>query len=415
MTELLDWQSAQQIILQHTPCANMETLPLEQSLYRVLAGNITANRDHPPYNISAMDGYAVRAADIATAPTTLNIIEDIEAGKRPRHTLSGGQCARIMTGAAIPEGADTIIRVEDTESTPAATDATPRQVRILVSAPSGTDIRLRGEHLRTGNPVLSAGATITPGVFGMLAMLKQAQVRVFRQPSVGILSTGDELEGLHDPFDPDKIPDANSHSLLAQLQELGIQASLLGIARDNPQALKTAIQQGLSYDVLLISGGTSVGVHDYVRPVLETLGVQMLFWRVAIRPGHPVAFGTTKSTQVFCLPGNPVSSMVCCELFVLPALRARMGHRTPFRRTLAATLTQRIKHKPGRTDFQRVTLQQHADGWLATPIVDQGSGSLLSMAQADGLAIVPAESNGLEAGDDVTVQCFHHLLWATQP
>ena len=414
MTEHLDWQSAQQIILQHTSRSDTETLPLEQSLHRILVEDIVANRDHPPCDISAMDGYAVRATDIAATPATLSIIEDIEAGKRPRHTLAAGQCARIMTGAAIPEGADTIIRVEDTESTPATTGATTRQVRILVSAPSGTDIRLRGEHLRTGNTVLTAGTAITPGVFGMLAMLKQAQVRVFQQPRVAILSTGDELEGLHDPFDPDKTPDANSHSLLAQLQEIGIHATLLGIARDTPQTLDTAIRQGLGYDVLLISGGTSVGVHDYVRPVLETLGVNMLFWRVAIRPGHPVAFGATKSTQVFCLPGNPVSSMVCCELFVLPALRARMGHQTLFRRTLAATLSQRIKHKPGRTDFQRVTLQQHADGWLATPIVDQGSGSLLSMAQADGLAIVPTESKGLEAGDKVTVQCFHHLLWTAQ-
>ena len=415
MTQHLAWQDAQQIILQHTPRADTEILPLEQSLHRVLAENIAANRDHPPYDISAMDGYAVRAADISAAPVTLTIIEDIEAGKRPQHTLIAGQCARIMTGAAIPDGADTVIRVEDTEPTTATPDPAVRQVRILVPAKTGTDIRLRGEHLRTGATVLTAGSTITPGVFGMLAMLKQAQVTVFKQPSVGILSTGDELEGLHDPFDPNKIPDANSHSLLAQLQELGIHARLLGIAHDTPQALEDAIRQGMAYDVLIISGGTSVGVHDYVRPVLNGLGVNMLFWRVAIRPGHPVAFGTANTTQVFCLPGNPVSSMVCCELFVLPALRANMGHRALFRRTLTATLTQRIKHKPGRTDFQRVTLQQHADGWLATPIVDQGSGSLLSMAQADGLAIVPAENNGLETGEKITVQCFNHLLWMALP
>jgi molybdopterin molybdotransferase len=235
-------------------------------------------------------------------------------------------------------------------------------------------------------------------------MVKRNAVQVFRQPRVAILSTGDELEGLDDPFDPIKIPDANSYALMAQVQALGIRPVLLGIARDDPDELRRALQNGLQYDVLLVSGGTSVGVHDYVRPTLEALGVQMNFWRVEMKPGHPMAFGTTANTFVFGLPGNPVSSMVCFEQFVLPALRHMMGHPRLYRRTITARLTHNVKHKHGRTEFVRVTLENEAGGYAATSTGAQGSGILPSMSKADGLMIVPAESGGLEAGSNVIVQ-----------
>jgi len=238
----------------------------------------------------------------------------------------------------------------------------------------------------------------------VLATVKRAQVQVYRRPRVAILSTGNELENLDEPVDPNKIPDANSYALMAQTQALGIEPVLLGIARDDPDELARYLKRGLEYDVLLVSGGTSVGVHDYVRPTIEALGVQMLFWRVAMKPGHPVAFGKLGEKVIFGLPGNPVSSMVCFEEFVVPALRRMMGHARTHRRTIAARLTHNVKHQPGRTEFIRVMLAQEEGGYAATSTGAQGSGMLLSMARADGLAVLPADCNGLAAGSTVTVQ-----------
>jgi molybdopterin molybdotransferase len=221
---------------------------------------------------------------------------------------------------------------------------------------------------------------------------------------VAILSTGNELEDMDDPVDPNKIPNSNSYALMAQAQALGIEPALLGIARDDPDELVEYLQRGLKFDVLLVSGGTSVGMHDYVRPTIEALGVQMKFWRVAMKPGHPVAFGTTASTFVFGLPGNPVSSMVCFEQFVAPALRCMMGYTRLYRRTIAARLTHNVKHQAGRTEFIRVTLAKEEGGYAATSTGAQGSGMLLSMAKADGLLVIPAESAGLPTGSVVVVQ-----------
>ena len=390
--------AAQRCVIEAMKRLGTESVPLQQALGRVLAADIKANRDQPPYDVSAMDGFAIRSADVASAPVVLEVIEDIKAGDMPCKTVQAGQCARIMTGAPVPSGADAVIRVEDTEA------VSDTQVRINVSVKARNDIRDRGESMRDGEVVLSAGTEVTPGVVGMLAMVKAASVEVWRLPRVAILSTGDELEGLEEPFDANKIPDANSYALMAQVQALGIEPVLLGIARDEPEHLKEMLQRGLQFDVLLVSGGTSVGVHDYVRPTLEGLGVQMKFWRVSMKPGHPMAFGVAPLTWVFGLPGNPVSSMVCFEQFVGPALRYSMGHAKIFRRTVTAKLTRDVRHKHSRTEFVRVMLGREDSGFTATPTGDQGSGILRSMAMAEGLMIVPAESKGICAGEQVTVQ-----------
>ena len=241
-------------------------------------------------------------------------------------------------------------------------------------------------------------------MIGVLATVKTAQVNVYRRPAVAILSTGNELEGMFDPVDPNKIPDSNTHTLRAQVQALGIEPVLLGIARDDPNELEEYLRRGLEYDVLLVSGGTSVGVHDYVRPTIEKLGVQMKFWRVAIRPGHPLAFGTTDKTMVFGLPGNPVSSMVCFEEFFSPSLRCMTGNPRLYRRTVTARLAHAIKMRPGRTEFIRVQLTHDDCGYVASSTGTQSSGVLLSMARADGFLVVPAASSGIEEGEAVTVQ-----------
>lgn len=397
--EYLSLSAAKQCILQHTTSMGVESVRLEQSLGRVLAEAVRSNRDHPPYDVSAMDGYAVRAADLINVPITLAVVEDIKAGSMPMMAMMAGQCARIMTGAPMPQGADTVIRVEDTEA------LQHEIVQINQTAKVSTDIRQRGENLRTDEVVFNAGIEITPGVLGILAMVKRAEVLVQRRPRVAILSSGDELEGLDEPFDANKIPDANSYTLMAQVQALGIEPTLLGIARDDPLELSQYLIRGLDFDVLLISGGTSVGVYDFVRATIEALGIQMHFWRVAIRPGHPIAFGTTPTTTVFCLPGNPVSSMVCFEQFVAPALRSMMGHSRLFRRTIKAKLAHPLKHRAGRTELVRVTLSRDAQqNYVATATGAQGSGVLLSMAYADGLLVVPSNRDGMIAGEEVIVQ-----------
>jgi len=396
--EHLQVSEAQRVVLEAVATLGAERVELEQSLGRVLAEEVRANRDQPPYDISAMDGYALRSADLTGIPATLQIIEDIKAGDMPTKTLASGQCARIMTGAPMPQGADAVIRVEDTGALP------DNRVQINLSVKPGNDIRRLGENMRNGEVVLSPGTAITPGVIGVLATVKRAQVQVYRRPRVAILSTGNELEGLDEPVDPNKIPNSNSYALMAQAQALGIEPVLLGIARDDPDELARYLKRGLEYDVLLVSGGTSVGVHDYVRPTIEALGAKMLFWRVAMKPGHPVAFGKVGEKVIFGLPGNPVSSMVCFEEFVAPALRRMMGHVRTHRRTITARLTHSVKHQPGRTEFIRVMLAKEKGGYAATSTGAQGSGMLLSMARADGLAVLPAECNGLAAGSMVTVQ-----------
>jgi molybdopterin molybdotransferase len=396
--EHLTVTAAQKSVLESVKLLGEESIGLEISLGRVLAEDIRANRDQPPYAVSAMDGFALRSADVVIVPAVLEVIEDIRAGDMPVRTVQAGQCSRIMTGAPVPPGADTVIRVEDTQ---AVSDS---QVQVNVSVRPDNDIRPRGESMKDGELVLQRGTEITPGAVGMLAMVKRGTVGVYRQPRVAILSTGDELEGLEEPFDANKIPDANTYALMAQVQALGIAPALLGIARDDPDELRRYLQSGLKYDVLLVSGGTSVGVHDYVRPTLEALGVKMKFWRVEMKPGHPMAFGTTSGCFVFGLPGNPVSSMVCFEQFVVPAIRHMTGHMRMHRRTISARLTHDVKHKHSRTEFVRVMLKQEADGYVAMSAGDQGSGILASMSRADGLMIVPAASKGLSAGDRVTVQ-----------
>ncbi len=403
----LSVSDAQSLVLRHADQRHVEMLPLERALGRVLAQDIHANRDLPPYDVSAMDGYAVRSIDLAPPSTTLEMIGELRAGERAQKggAVGPGQCVRIMTGAPLPPGADAVIRVEDTQ--------TLGEARIVVqcahAVEAGRDVRPLGENLRHGQLAVPAGSEITPALLGVLATLKAAQVAVYAQPRVAILATGDELEALSEPIDPVRIPDANSYTLMGQCQAQGIDPTLLGIARDDAQQLREALARGIDcehYDLLLVSGGTSVGVHDYVRPTLEALGVTMHFWRVEMRPGHPVALGTTPDgVLVFCLPGNPVSSMVCFEQLVAPALRLLMGHRRLFRRTISARLAHPVATRPGRTEFVRVALSRDADGTLlAHSTGNQSSGVLLSMVPADGLLVVPAQADGLPAGATATVQ-----------
>jgi len=403
----LSVSNAQACVLEHIKRENIETVALHDSLNRVLAEDVLSNRNHPPYDVSAMDGYALHFADVELAtsdkPVHLSVVDDIRAGQMPQIRIKQGQAARIMTGAPTPSGIDTVIRVEDT-----VLDGDI--VSILTTPKQGANIRPLGENLKTGHVVLKQGMVITPGVLAILAMVKKKQVPVFAKPRVAILSTGDELEAIDDPIDEHKIPNANSHALYAQCKALGIEATLLGIANDNEEDLRNKLAEGLTYDVLLASGGVSVGHHDFVRPTLEALGITMHFWRVAMRPGHPLAFGSSKTgTAVFGLPGNPVASMVCFEQFVAPALRQSMGHEKLYRRTIQARLAHDINGSLGKTIFIRVTLHRDEYGYVATSTGAQGSGVLMSMGLAEALLAIPAESGGLKEGEMASVQLLQNM------
>ncbi|SDI37015.1 gephyrin-like molybdotransferase Glp [Propionivibrio dicarboxylicus] len=395
----LSLADAQALVMAHARTGEIEEIPLESAQGRVIARDIRANRDLPPYDISAMDGFAVRSADLAAGGAALPVVADIKAGDRPTAAITAGQCVRIMTGAPLPEGADAVVRCEDTRI-----DA-DGAVIFPAAVPAGNDIRRRGEVMRRDAVVLEAGSVVTPGVVGVLATVKCARVPVHRRPTVAILATGDELEALEDAFDADRIPESNSYAILAQLQAIGIAPQRLGIAADDPEALREALCRGLDHDILLVSGGSSVGVHDHVRPVLEALGAELHFWRVAMRPGHPLVFATHGDCRIFGLPGNPVSSMVCVEEFVIPLLRRHLGHRQCYRETVPVRLARNFKHAPGRCEFVRVTLTPDAAGMLwARSTGSQSSGDLLSMAMADGLLFIPATSDGLAAGEIARVQ-----------
>lgn len=391
---------ANKIISKHIPQLKIEEVSVLDSLGRVLAEDVVSNRNHPPYDISAMDGYAFMAGPSGN-DSEFKITAEIKAGFTEAVTVGIGECAMIMTGAPIPKGVDTVVRVEDILRDGDTT-------KLLKEIKVGSDIRRLGENIKFGEVVLTKGTDLNPAAVSTLAMVKKKIVKVYKRPTVAVLSTGDELEGLDEPFDDKNVPDANSYAIMGQLKSIGITPTLLGIARDNVKDLEAKLKEGLLYDVLIVSGGVSVGEFDFVKPTLETLGITMHFWKVSMKPGKPVAFGTHDKGQgnglVFGLPGNPVSSMVCFEELVVPALRDSMGYVNKYYRTVKAKLNEDFKNKGDRTNFVRVNLLSDGSELSVQPFGKQGSGILMSMVGIDGFMVLPADCDGLKSGADVTVQ-----------
>jgi molybdopterin molybdotransferase len=376
-----------------------ETLPLGDALGRVLAEPVRSGRTIPPADCSAMDGYAVRAADLLSAPQELRLAFEVAAGASSSPMLQAGECARIFTGAPVPQGADSVVMQEDTK-------AEGVRVRFSISPRLGDHIRRAGEDVEAGDQVLDAGTRIAAPQVGLLASLGRTVLRVHRRPRVAILSGGDELVEPDEDVSGGRIVASNAYSLAAQCRESGALPTNLGIARDTPEALERALRSGLGFDVLLSSAGVSVGDHDHVRPVLEKLGCRLLFWGVQMKPGYPVTFGRFEAEGgplVFGLPGNPVSAMVTFELFVRPGLLRLGGHRTLTRPTVRAKLEEPLRKKAGRQHYVRVMLGREADGFVARTTGNQSSGVLRSMSLAQGLLVFPAESTELGAGEEAEV------------
>ncbi|HNZ64446.1 MAG TPA: molybdopterin molybdotransferase MoeA [Smithella sp.] len=370
---------------------------------RVIGEDIFASRNIPSAANSAMDGYAVSFADVKNAPRALKIIEDIPAGKIARKKINKGEAARIMTGAVIPQGADTVIRQEDAQKD-------GKTVMILIRAQKGDHIRYAGEDVRKGERVIKKGDVLRPAHIGMLAALGKASVRVYQKPRVAIMSTGDELVDIKTIPGPGKIVNSNSYSLAAQVLESGATPIMLAIARDKKSDLQKKFKTALNADVIISSGGVSVGDFDFVKNVMGEIGNAMRFWQVAMRPGKPLAFGAIEGVPLFGLPGNPVSTMVSFEQFVRPSLLKMLGHKKIFRQTISATCTDGFEKKAGFRHFIRAVVRRENGQYVATTTGDQGSGILKSMVAANGLIVMGENETHIEKGSTVTVQLLDDSL-----
>ncbi len=393
------FEEARSIILASVSPLGVERVPLLDALGRVIAEDLVAPWDMPLCDNSAMDGFAVRAADCAALPATLNVTGYIPAGGEVTGPVEPGCAIRIMTGAPVPPGCDAVVPVEETEDNNAAVIARepvkPRQ-----------HIRFRGEDVATGDMVIPAGTLIRPPEISMLASFGKAVVPVFRRAQVAILSTGDELIELGEPPAPGKIINSNALSLAAAVKEIGAVPLVLGIAKDNPASHREKMIEGLKADALITSAGVSAGDRDFVREVLDELGVTQLFWRVEIKPGGPTAFGMKEGKPVFSLPGNPVSTMVTFEEFVRPALLKMMGRKRMIKPYLKAVLQGEVRKKPGKVNFLRVRLTSEGGRYLAYSSGDQQTGFLKTMLLADAIAVLPADRTSFSPGEEVDV----HIL-----
>ncbi len=398
-----------------------EQVPILEALGRVLAEDAYARGDIPPHANTAMDGYAVIAADTAGAtsdsPRTLHVIENLAAGYMAEAAVTSGTAIRIMTGAPMPDGADAVIPFEETQQE-------GDQVALFTEIAVGKNVRFAGEDVHAGTQVLSAGTPLRPQEIGMLAALGYSQIKAIRRPRVAILATGDELVDIDAPLTPGKIRNANGYSNAAQVLKYGGEPLMLGIAQDSIGDLTDKIRQGLEMgaDLLLTSGGVSVGDFDVVKQVLIAEG-EMTFWRVRMKPGKPLAFGkiaadvggVTRTVPVLGMPGNPVSAMVSFELFVRPAILTMLGYKDLSRPTFDAILDDPILSKDDRRHYVRVRIErqqpggrQVAGGWIyhASLTGEQGSGILNSMVRANGLAIIPEDWSNAPAGAHVKVMFF---------
>lgn len=398
---MISFEEALDKILSRIQPLGLEKVPLLQGLGRVIGEDIDAKRDIPPLDNSAMDGYALKLEDIRESsknhPVRLEVIEDLPAGFVSKKTIGKGQAIRIMTGAPIPKGADTVIPVEETEKGDGF-------AFILKAASLGENIRRSGEDVKKGERVISQGDLIRPAEVGMLASVGRSSVLVYQKPLVAILCTGDELVDVDENLEESKIISSNSYTLAAQVKDCDAVPVQLGIARDRKEEIREKLRQGIRADVLISSAGVSVGDYDFAKDALGDLGMEMAFWQISMKPGKPLAFGTIQGKPVFGLPGNPVSSMVSFEEFVRPSLLKMMGHRDVLRPVVEAILQEEIRKTTGRRHFIRAFVSFKEGSYFATTTGDQGSGILMSMLKANGLIMIPEAQEIARVGEKVKVQ-----------
>ncbi|HSH69415.1 MAG TPA: gephyrin-like molybdotransferase Glp [Deferrisomatales bacterium] len=398
---MLPVAEALDVILKDLAPLPAERVSLLDARGRVLAEEIRASRDLPPRDNSGMDGYALRLAD-AERGQGLHVLESIPAGGEGSRALQTGEAAKIMTGAPVPEGADTVVPVEDTRRV-------GDRVEILQLPRPGANIRPAGEDVKEGQLVIPRGTGVRPAEVGMLASLGRSFVAVYQRPRVAVLATGDEIVEIDASTEGGRIVNSNSYGVAAQIAEAGGVPIILGIGRDDPDGLLAMLERAVTADAVITTGGVSMGDYDYVRPVLEKAGVAVRFWKVAMKPGKPFVFGRAGRVPVFGLPGNPVSAMVVFEEFVRPALRVMQGHARPFRPVVEAVLLPEagaLHTKPGRTDFVRCRVERRGAELVVVSLKSQGSGILRTLVEANALLVVPREADGAQPGERVHVQLY---------
>jgi molybdopterin molybdotransferase len=401
---MLSVAEAQSTILQTVRPLTAADVPLSPAaLGLVLAEDVASDLDMPPHDKALMDGYAVRAADLPEGRTALVVVEEITAGRTPQHPVGPGQAARIMTGAPLPPGADAVVVVERTR-------LLGDRVQVEDRPPQpGQNILRRGREMRRGETVLAAGTVLRPQELGVLATVGRTSARVIPAPRVAVLSTGDEVVDAAQAPGPGQIRNGNGPMLAAQVARAGGVPHFLGIARDDAEHLRTLAGAGLRADALVLSGGVSAGKLDLVPGVLQELGVRPHFHKVEMKPGKPMFFGTrprpdgSGDTYVFGLPGNPVSSLVCFELFVKPALRALAGHADPGPRLLWAVLAEDFPYRTDRPTYHPASLQMAGTGWRVALVPWFGSADLRGLTRANALALLPVGDHHHRAGQELSV------------
>ena len=375
-----------------------KTVPFEGSLWLCLAQDVQSDIDMPPFDRAAMDGYAVIAEDTDRAPVELIVIEDIAAGHMPTKKVLRGQASKIMTGAAVPEGAEAVVKFEETEDLPSN-----NRVKILRAIDKGRNISKMGEDMKVGQIVLHKGMPIRPQEIGVLATVGKSRVEAFPAPKVGIISTGTELVDVESTPSAAQIRNSNGYSLAAQARHLKADVELLGTVKDSKEEIYRIMHRGLQKDILILSGGVSMGEYDLVGDVMKDLNTQIYFEKVALRPGKPVIFGKKDKTFIFALPGNPVASFVTFELFIYPAIRKMMGFTTLHRTTLKASLETEILVKRKRREYRPAFLRMQNNMWFVSPVEWHGSADLLSTTRANCLLIVREDAEKLAVGQLVDV------------
>ncbi|HVR44050.1 MAG TPA: gephyrin-like molybdotransferase Glp [Thermoanaerobaculia bacterium] len=401
---MLSVEEARESVLRDVPLVGTEEIALIDALGRVLREDVRAVRDVPLRDNSAMDGYAVRSEDLAgaspQAPVRLSVIEDVPAGRVPTRRVEKGAAVRIMTGALLPEGSDTVVPVE-------LTDAGSETVAIVEHVREGSHVRRRAEDMKEGAIVLRAGSRIGPAEIGVLASVQAATVRVARRPSVAILSTGDEIVEVDQAWEPGKVVNSNSYSLAALAREAGAAPRLMGVVKDTLEETKNAIGASLESDFILSSGGVSVGAFDFVKDALDALGAETSFWQVAMKPGRPLVFSRLGGKLYFGLPGNPVSCMVSFLLFVGPAVRKAMGQAGPLvPPTVRARTEGRLRSRGDRRQYLRARVVARDGEMVAIPMRVQGSGVSTSMVGANGFCVLDAGVTEIAPGEMVDVVIF---------
>jgi molybdopterin molybdotransferase len=401
---MLSTEEALNMVLGSAELLEPVRMPLDDAAGLSLAEDVVARGNVPPFANSAMDGFAVRSTDIALAskasPVRLHILEDVPAGHVATQPVRPGTAIRIMTGAPLPEGADTVVHVEVTR-----TDGD--DVLVLLALKAGFNVRKAGEDMTDGNVVLPERSILRPGEVGVCAAAGHASVSVYPRARVAVLTTGSELVDVADDLTPGHIRDANAHSLRAQVAAMGAKPIVFARVPDTRDAVRSALEQALpNSDVVLTNGGISVGDYDFVKDVLDEMGAQLVFWRVKQKPGKPMAFWTLGSKPIVGLPGNPVSCMVCAEEYVRPLVRRMMGFTLLYRPTRSAVLDERYAKgaDADRTHFVRVRLHEQGAILHAALTGPQGSGILTSMARAEAIAVIPEDTAVVGAGATVQVQ-----------